>query len=445
MHNKLPNHYFRRLPGLTLLAAATLALSACGGGGSDGDSTYNLGGTVSALTGSGLILKSNGQTLSVPASATTFSFGEVSGSYSVTVLSQPSGQTCSVSNASGSSSGTAVSSVAVVCRAYMLYVADQGANAIAQFVVGSDGTLAAASTPTVATTYAPDAIVVSDDGAHAWVGFQDDNGISTYATGSTGLLGTASGSTHALSTQDALALGVGGTSLYAAEYGAAEVSQFTVSSSGVLPTTPSNSVAAGVNPGALAVTADGNHLYVVNTSASTISGYSLNSSGVPTALTSNATTSTSSYGTSPRGIAVSPSGGSLWVTLSASAKVVQYTVDASTGALTYAQSAATGTTPRAIAVTPSGSYAYVVNYGSGTVSQYTLAGGSITPLSTASVAAGTHPMSISISPDGAHAYVTNSGDNTISQYAIGSGGALTALSPATVSSNGAGPVAAAVR
>ncbi|MEP6504310.1 MAG: beta-propeller fold lactonase family protein [Betaproteobacteria bacterium] len=444
------NHSLPKLPmahpGAALTLAFSLALTACGGGGDGsggGAVSYTLGGTITSLTGSGLLLQSNGETLNVAPNATAFTFANaLSGSYDVTIAAQPSGQTCTVANGSGSAAGANVTSVAVACRSYVLYVADATDGSISQYTSGSDGQL----TPlgSYGTSFQPNSIVVSSDGLHAWASYQDDNGIANLNIGATGLLQAHGGSTRALSTQDALGLAVDGKSLYAAEYGATQVSQFTIATSGLASASPTTSVATGVNPSALVSMADGAHLYVANASADTISGFALNASGTPTAL-ATAATSTTAYGSSPRGLAVNPNSGTLYVTLSASAKVIQYTVDPTTGVLAFAHSAATGATPRGITVTPSGAYAYVANYGSGTVSQYTLAGGSITPLSTPTVTVGTHPTAIAISPDGEFAYVTNFGSNTISQFSIGAGGLLTPLAAPTVDSNGAGPIAAAIR
>jgi 6-phosphogluconolactonase (cycloisomerase 2 family) len=444
MNNKqLPNSLARPCFALTL--AFSLALTACGGGGSDGGGSvsYTLGGSISTLTGSGLLLASNGETLSVAPSATSFTFtNALSGSYNVTIAAQPDGQTCTVANGSGTAAGASVTSVAVSCRSYVLYVADSTAGVISQYTSGADGQLTAATTYN--TSFMPNSVVVSSDGLHAWIAYQDDNGIANVSLGTDGLLNTASGSTRALSTQDTLGLSVDGKSLYAAEYGASKLSQFTIGTAGVASAAPGTSVATDVNPSALVATADGQHLYVANASADTISGFALNANGTPAPL-AIASFSTSGQGSSPRGLAVNPNSGTLYVTLSASNKVLQYTVDPSTGVLALAHSTSTGTTPRGITVSPSGSYAYVANYGSNTVSQYTLAGGSITPLSTPAVAVGAHPTAIAISPDGKFAYVTNLGDNTISQFAIGAGGLLAALPTATVSSHGAGPTALAIR
>jgi hypothetical protein len=79
--------------------------------------SYPLGGTVSGLTSSGLVLASNGQTVSVSSGAASFVFGaplSFGTTYGVTVQTQPAGMICSVSNGTGSVSGP-VSSVLVAC------------------------------------------------------------------------------------------------------------------------------------------------------------------------------------------------------------------------------------------------------------------------------------------------------------------------------------------
>lgn len=105
------------LIGLALLG------SACGGGGSSGGSggvTYTIGGVVSGLTGSGLILQNNGGgNLGVLADgAFTFTTGLGSGSaYAVTVKTQPSSpaQNCVVARGTGTVGVANVTDVAVSC------------------------------------------------------------------------------------------------------------------------------------------------------------------------------------------------------------------------------------------------------------------------------------------------------------------------------------------
>src|SRR4051794_22882588 len=95
---------------------ACVFLAAChGGGGGDGGGgggapppvTYTVGGTVSGLSGSGLVLRNNtGNDLSVPAASGTFTFSTALASgaaYGVTVATQPTNpsQTCAVTGGSG--------------------------------------------------------------------------------------------------------------------------------------------------------------------------------------------------------------------------------------------------------------------------------------------------------------------------------------------------------
>jgi len=78
---------------------------------------FTVGGTVSGLTGTGLVLQNNGgNNLPVSASgAFTFSTAIASGRpYSVTALTQPSGQSCTVANGAGAASAN-VTNVAVNC------------------------------------------------------------------------------------------------------------------------------------------------------------------------------------------------------------------------------------------------------------------------------------------------------------------------------------------
>ena len=92
---------------------------------SGGPTTYTVGGSVGGLTGSGLVLSLNAgaQTLPVAANgAFTFPTGLANGAaYAVTIGTQPSGQTCSVANGSGTISGANVTNVAVTCAATPTY------------------------------------------------------------------------------------------------------------------------------------------------------------------------------------------------------------------------------------------------------------------------------------------------------------------------------------
>jgi hypothetical protein len=91
-------------------------------GGSGSTGPFTIGGTVTGLTGSGLVLQDNGgDNLTVSASGTfTFKTALAGGStYAVTVLTQPSNpaQTCAVSGGGSGTASANVTTVAVTCTA----------------------------------------------------------------------------------------------------------------------------------------------------------------------------------------------------------------------------------------------------------------------------------------------------------------------------------------
>jgi hypothetical protein len=102
--------------GAALLA---LALAACGGGGSLIGADATIGGSVTGLSGAGLVLRNNGsESLSVPA-AGRFAFVNPvprGAAYAVTVATQPAGQTCVVANGSGTAPDAGnVENIGVTC------------------------------------------------------------------------------------------------------------------------------------------------------------------------------------------------------------------------------------------------------------------------------------------------------------------------------------------
>src|SRR3989338_511818 len=108
-----------------VLFFALASLTACGGGGGGGETppppTYTIGGTITGLTGAGLILQNNGgDNLSISAGASSFTFSTHlanSAAYNVTIQTHPAGQTCTVSSATGTVSAANVTTVSVTCIA----------------------------------------------------------------------------------------------------------------------------------------------------------------------------------------------------------------------------------------------------------------------------------------------------------------------------------------
>lgn len=89
------------------------------GGKKEDKSNYTVGGTVTGLSGTLVLQNNGGDDRTVTASgAFTFPAALADGStYSVTVKTQPTGQTCTVTNGTGTISGSNVTNVAVACAA----------------------------------------------------------------------------------------------------------------------------------------------------------------------------------------------------------------------------------------------------------------------------------------------------------------------------------------
>ena len=87
-------------------------------------SAFTVGGTVTGLTAAGLVLQDNGgDNLAVAAGASSFVFATpvaYGSSYAATVFEQPAGQTCTVSNATGTANAD-VTGVMVACSNIVTY------------------------------------------------------------------------------------------------------------------------------------------------------------------------------------------------------------------------------------------------------------------------------------------------------------------------------------
>lgn len=99
--------------------------------------SFSVGGTVSGLTGAGLVLQNNGGDDEAIATDGPYVFGtdlEDGSTYAVTVSSQPAGQTCTVSNGTGTVNGADVTNVNVACT-------DDPTYSVGGTVTGLTGTL----------------------------------------------------------------------------------------------------------------------------------------------------------------------------------------------------------------------------------------------------------------------------------------------------------------
>ena len=86
--------------------------------------SYSVGGSISGLNASGLILQNGSDTISIGSGNNSFTLPTAlayGGNYSVSIASQPSGESCSIANSNGTIVGSNISSVAVTCAPIPLY------------------------------------------------------------------------------------------------------------------------------------------------------------------------------------------------------------------------------------------------------------------------------------------------------------------------------------
>jgi hypothetical protein len=106
--------------------------------------TYSIGSAVTVLTESGLVLLNNGaDATAVKPDATTFTmYNPVTsgGAYAITIKTQPAGETCTLSSASGSDVLANVTTIALQCAPW----SSANLTTLYSFTGGTDG-----SDPTV--------------------------------------------------------------------------------------------------------------------------------------------------------------------------------------------------------------------------------------------------------------------------------------------------------
>jgi hypothetical protein len=184
-----------------LALASVMLLSACGGSGSTtlmgtngslAATTHQVSGTVSGLSASGMVLSINGTPLTVAANATTFTFPggiTVGTSYAVTVSAQPTGQTCTVNNGTGTIGTANVANLVVTCaeNAYTVGGSISGLTAGGLVLAFGSDSVTVASGATTFTLPTP----VAYGSSYAVTVQSQPTGETCSVTGGDGTMGTA--------------------------------------------------------------------------------------------------------------------------------------------------------------------------------------------------------------------------------------------------------------
>ena len=335
---------------------------------------------------------------------------------------------------------------------------------ISQYVINSDGTLAAAgpSAPIDVSLFmgvAPTFIAADPSGHYLYVangGTLDSNYVSQFTINSDGTLTpmnpakVATGSNPASLTVDPLSryLYVTNTGEYVMineNPGAGTWSQYSIGANGAL--TPMSSPMATTGPPSIAADPAGRYVYVADSGNGTVSRYAISTNGALTPVS----TTTLPAGLGPASITTDAAGAHMYVTAEGAcdwdfppftggiitiggnggcAYLLQYSVGTDGTLTSMNPPVVNGVGYPTIA--PSGRYAYVTNAYTGVEEHAINADGTVTQFYAALIATGPGPASIALDPTGKYAYVANSGANYLSQYTINSDGTWTPVNPPTV-------------
>jgi len=365
-------------------------------------SSHTIGGSVSGLNGSGLVLQNNGgDDLTVEANGTfTFAARVANGaSYAATVKTQPSAipaQTCTVTNGSGTVTSAAVTGITVNCAVptpRFAYVANRDSNSISIYKVNA--TTGALAPPSAAE--GPPSVPLP--------------------------LGSSGPQSVAIATTPG-----GGTFVYVANNGSNDVAAYKVDTeTGALSPVTGSPFRADVEPFAVTVAPDGKTVYVANNASNTVSIYTINtSSGKLTPISGSPFGE--GMGTNPRSVTVSPGGKFAYVANAISSNISVYEIIPPNGKLKpvagspfpIGASVGAGARPNSVEITPDGKFAHVSNVGTNNVSTYTIdaVSGVPTPVAGPFFSTGTNPRALAIAPDGQFAYVANAASNDVSAYKV---------------------------
>lgn len=304
--------------------ASLLILAACGGGGGGGGGgpSYSVGGSISGLVGSGLVLKDGaGNSVSVSESG-PFTFPTSLGagaSYEVTVSSPPvnPSQTCAVSNGTGTVSG-AVDNITVVC-------------VVSQFTVG--GSISGLrGTGLILSDNSGDDLPVSSNGAFVFANPVASGGAYSVSIVSQPsnptqtcvlLAGSAAGTVSSANITDvSMVCPSPGRFAYVTDEQGSQIFGFTIDgSSGALTPMPTSPFAAPTFPGSAVADPSSRFFYVTSSGANSLMGvilaYSIDqSTGALTAIPGYQFPLTDGGGiVSPTILTIDPSGKFLYAAL----------------------------------------------------------------------------------------------------------------------------------
>lgn len=375
--------------------------------------SYTVSANVSGLAGGAqLVLNDNGGDATTVSGNGNVTFaGQIAynGSYNVSVATQPTGQTCTVSNGSANNVVADVTGVSVVCATDTYTISATVSGLSGTLVLQNNG---ANSTTIVSNGSFTFSTPVAYGGSYnVTVGTQPTNQTCTVTNGSaTGITGNVSNvSVQCVTTSHQLYV-------YVPDYGNARILGYTIDTvTGAKSTIPGSPFAAGTQDRWITVDASGTYAFVSNQGANTLSVYGVNhSTGALTQLPG----SPYPVGTTPNSVTVNPAGTLVFVPNANSNTVSVFSINRSTGALTAVPGSpfatGSGSIPTKVAINPAGTFAFVADQNGTAISVYSIdaSTGALTPVAGSPFSnGGNQPMGITTDPSGTHVYATNAQGN----------------------------------
>lgn len=322
--------------------------------------------------------------------------------------------------------GNGPNSVAVDPSGVFVYTANQAGDVSGFAINPTTGGLTAVSGSPFSAGTQPVAVRVHPSGQFLYVANAASSNISAYRIDAvTGALSQIPGSPFPTGMQPfGLEVDATGRLIYVANEISKSVTAFAIDqNSGTLTEVPGSPFPAGDSPNSLTIDPSSKYVYVTNTDAGTVSAFSIGATGALTAIAG----SPFSTGTMPNCVKVDPSGKFAYVvnlsTLSESVTV--FSVNATTGALTFVGESRTRGQATSLAVLGGSAavayapkFLYATNLGSNNLSSYAVdpTTGSLSTLPTGPTATGQNPFGVTTDPTGKFVYVSNGFNSTTNQY-----------------------------
>jgi len=333
--------------------------------------TFAVGGTLSGLNGSGLVLQNNGgDDLALNANGSfTFTNQVATGAaFNVTVKNQPKAldQTCTVTNGSRTMGTSAVTDISVSCvtgfgkmalvgttsGATITYLAD--ANGLLNGMTGTQASFPGSTVNALAVNEALQRVYVITDAEVR--NLTIDSGGLSFGSGGADVMVPAG---ITLAKIDPL-----GRSLVLLNGSTGDLRIHPIQSDGQLNPTPSFSASVnGSLQASMVFDPSGRFLYVANSASNTITAFTLSADGLTSVADTNFATDAM-----PMGLAFHPSGKFLYAVNQNGGIVSKFTVNPLTGALSGRVDEAGVSDATIVAMHPSGKWLYAIT-GSATTSR----------------------------------------------------------------------------